>query len=374
MDQTSNHLLEKALAGEFLSAREGEHLFNTESLVRLMAAAHTVRQRLVPGNEVGWIIDRNINITNICISGCRFCNFSRKPGDADTYITSLEEYDEKIAELFALGGRQVLLQGGMHPELGLDFYTTLFKRLKKKWPELKLHALGPPEIVHLARMEGLNYREVLEELIRAGLDSLPGAGAEILSDRVRKIVSPGKCSAQEWLDVMMEAHKLNLPTSATMMFGHAETLRERMEHLVRLREVQAAKPKNTWGFVTFVPWTFQDEGTCLKEKMGITCNVTASEYIKMLAISRLMLPNISHIQASWLTVGPDTAQICLYAGADDLGSVMMEENVVSSAGAHFRLSPEALQHLIRTAGFIPRYRNQKYETDTVPLNSTPESS
>lgn len=362
MEHNEHHLLRKALAGEFLSAEEGEVLFNEEPLDRLMAAAHSIRQKLVPGNEVGWIIDRNINITNVCISGCRFCNFSRKPGDPGTYITTPEEYDAKIAELFAMGGRQILLQGGMHPELGLDFYTTLFKRLKDKWPELKLHALGPPEIVHLSRMEGLSYREVLEELVRAGLDSLPGAGAEILSDRVRKLVSPGKCSTQEWLDVMIEAHRLNLPTSATMMFGHAETLRERMEHLVRLREVQAAKPNHAWGFVTFVPWTFQDEGTCLKEKMGITCNVTASEYIKMLASSRLMLPNIRHIQASWLTVGPDTAQICLYAGADDLGSVMIEENVVSSAGANYRLSPEDLKKLIISAGFVPRYRNQKYET------------
>lgn len=362
MEQCENHLLEKALSGEFLTAEEGEYLFNAEPLARLMAAAHSMRQKLVPGNEVGWIIDRNINITNVCISGCRFCNFSRKPGDPGTYITTPEEYDAKIAELFAMGGKQILLQGGMHPELGLDFYTTLFKHLKSKWPALQLHALGPPEIVHLSRMEGLTYREVLEELVRAGLDSLPGAGAEILSDRVRKLVSPGKCSTREWLDVMTEAHQLNLPTSATMMFGHAETIRERMEHLVRLREVQAVKPKDSWGFVTFVPWTFQDEGTFLKDKMGIRSNVTPSEYIKMLAISRLMLPNIRHIQASWLTVGPDTAQLCLYAGADDLGSVMIEENVVSSAGAHYRLSPEDLQNLILSAGFVPRYRNQKYET------------
>lgn len=373
MESTGHRLLEKAIAGEFLTADEGELLFTNESLATLMAAAHSMRKKLVPGNEVGWIIDRNINITNVCISGCRFCNFSRRPGDAGTYITSLEEYRNKIAELFALGGKQILLQGGMHPELGLEFYTNLFKSLKKEWPALKLHALGPPEIVHLARMEGLAYREVLEELMKAGLDSLPGAGAEILCDRVRKIVSPGKCSAQEWLDVMIEAHQLNLPTSATMMFGHAETLRERMEHLIKLREVQAIKPKEAWGFITFIPWTFQDEGTCLKNKMGIACKVTASEYIRMLAISRLMLPNIQHIQASWLTVGPETAQICLYAGANDLGSVMIEENVVSSAGANFRLTPDTLQQLIKSAGFAPRYRNQKYETDILPVKTIQEN-
>jgi cyclic dehypoxanthinyl futalosine synthase len=359
-------ILDRAIAGQFLTAEEGLYLYEQVPLADLMAAAHLLRKKLVPGNEVGWIIDRNVNLTNVCISGCKFCNFSRKPGDPCSYVTSRDDYNLKIQELFALGGRQILLQGGMHPELTLDFYTALFRDLKKDWPELRLHALGPAEVVYLAKVEDMSYREVLGFLVEAGLDSLPGAGAEILSDRVRKLVSPGKCTAVEWLNVMREAHQMNLPTSATMMFGHLETMQERIEHLVKLREVQAACPPGNHGFITFIPWPFQDEDSVLARTMGVRNNTNSQDYLRIIAISRLMMPNILNIQASWLTVGAEVAQLCLHAGANDLGSVMIEENVVSAAGAHYTMNSSEMQQTILGAGFIPRYRNQKYQTEELP--------
>jgi len=253
------------------------------------------------------------------------------------------------------------LQGGMNPDLGLDFYTDLFKMLKELYPALKLHALGPPEIVFLAGKEKMNYRDVLTKLIDAGLDSLPGAGAEILSDRVREIVSPAKVSAAGWLDVMRTAHILNLPTSATMMYGHIETRRERIEHLISLRDLQNERPEGHYGFITFIPWPFQDEGTVLKEKSGFSSTYSSPDYIRLIAISRIMLNNIRNIQASILTVGKETGMLSLHAGANDLGSVMIEENVVSAAGGGIRFSPEELQSIIKEAGFVPIRRNQKYE-------------
>jgi cyclic dehypoxanthinyl futalosine synthase len=306
------------------------------------------------------MIDRNVNITNICFSQCRFCNFCRTAKSDDAYVTTDEEYDRKISELVALGGDQLLLQGGMNPALGLDFYTSLFSRLKQRWPQLKLHALGPPEVAFLARKEKMSFREVLVALHDAGLDSLPGAGAEILSDRVRKIVSPAKATVDEWLGVMREAHRLNLPTSATMMFGHAETVAERVEHLVRLRELQDEKPEGHDGFITFIAWPFMDRGTLLAERDGIRSTVTAAEYLRLTAISRLMLDNFSNIQSSILTVGKETAMVSLHAGANDLGSVMIEENVVSAAGDPFRVNPDTVREIIRDAGFIPVRRDQRY--------------
>jgi cyclic dehypoxanthinyl futalosine synthase len=362
-----NSIYHKVLAGEFLGTMEGLFLFEHAPLGDLMFLASQIRQRNIPGREVGWIIDRNVNITNVCISRCKFCNFHRIPGSGEAYITCLEEYYEKIRELFQLGGNQLLLQGGLHPDLGIEFYSSLFSSLKKEFPKLKLHALGPPEIFHLARLENMSYTEVLMLLMKAGLDSLPGAGAEILSNRVRTIVSPGKCSADEWLDVMRSAHRLGLVTSATMMFGHAETLEERIEHLVKLRDLQAEKPRDVPGFVTFIPWPFQDENTRLKTILGIANKTSPEEYVRMVSISRIMLTNIPNIQASWLTVGKQTAQICLNAGANDFGSIMIEENVVSTAGASNRFNSEQIQDAIREAGFIPRYRNQKYES-AIPEN------
>jgi cyclic dehypoxanthinyl futalosine synthase len=354
-------LYEKALVLEPLTVSEGVSLYKSAPLEELMFLAVKLRQRHVPGNKAGWMIDRNVNLTNICFSQCTFCNFCRKKGAEDSYVTTTEEYIRKIDELYSLGGDQLLLQGGMNPELGLEFYTDLFKTLKKIYPELKLHALGPPEIVYLAKKEKLTSHDVLIKLKEAGLDSLPGAGAEILSDRVRKIVSPAKADSSEWLGVMREAHRLNLPTSATMMYGHIETVEERIEHLVKLRDLQSEKPDGTYGFISFIPWPFQDEGTNLRVKYGVKSSYTGYDYIRMIAISRIMLNNITNIQASILTVGKDIGMLSLHSGANDLGSIMIEENVVSSAGGGNRFSAGEMQSIIREAGFIPGRRNQKYE-------------
>jgi len=344
-----------------LTFDEGLSLYTRAPLEELMFVANRVRQAHNTGKTVGWMIDRNVNITNICFSQCSFCNFCRKKGSTEGYVTSTEEYKQKIDELFSLGGDQLLLQGGMNPELGLDFYTDLFRNLKNMYPSLKLHSLGPPEIVYLAKKEKLSYAGVLSKLVEAGLDSLPGAGAEILSDRVRKIVSPAKATTGEWLGVMEEAHRLNLPTSATMMYGHVETPGERIEHLVLLRDLQDKKPFGHYGFITFIPWPFQDMGTELLLKQGIRSSYTANGYIRMIAISRIMLNNIQHLQASILTVGKETGMLSLHAGADDLGSVMIEENVVSAAGSSNRFNAAEMQEIIKEAGFAPLRRDQKYE-------------
>src|SRR5580693_4851185 len=249
-------LYHKALQKEFLSADEGMFLFNESPLTELMFVADELRKKQVEHGKVTWQIDRNVNTTNVCIANCKFCNFYRIPGHPDAYITDIATYKKKIEETFRWGGDQLLLQGGHHPELGLSFYTTLFRQLKELYPALKLHTLGPPEVAHISKLEKKSHREVLTELKAAGMDSLPGAGAEILVDRVRRLISKGKCGAQEWLDIMYEAHQLNVTTSATMMFGHVETLAERMEHLIRIREVQAKKPATAKGFLAFIPWTF----------------------------------------------------------------------------------------------------------------------
>ena len=362
-------ILQRALHFEFLSKEEGLFLFKEASTPELMHVANQLRKIQVPYNKVTWIIDRNVNTTNVCIANCKFCNFFRRPGHAESYITDIETYKQKIEETFRLGGDQLLLQGGHHPELGLKFYVDLFKELKELYPTLKLHSLGPPEIAHIAKLEGLTHTEVLKALIDAGLDSLPGAGAEILNDRVRRLISKGKCGGQEWLDVMRAAHQLNLTTSATMMFGHVETLEERFEHLVWLREVQAEKPAHAKGFLAFIPWPFMDDGTLLKKVRGITNQVTGDEYIRMIALSRIMLPNIKNIQASWLTIGKQVAQICLQAGANDFGSIMIEENVVSAAGAPHRFTSKGIQDAIIEAGFIPQLRNQQYGFRDLPLEA-----
>ncbi|MCK9617385.1 MAG: dehypoxanthine futalosine cyclase [Lentimicrobiaceae bacterium] len=357
----TNRVLNKAMRAEFLSATEGLFLLSEAPLAELMWTANEIRKILHPDGKVTWIIDRNVNITNVCMSGCKFCNFHCTPKSKNAYITIIEQYIKKIDETIQLGGEQLLLQGGMHPDLGLSFYTDLFSQLKKLYPKLKLHALGPPEIAFLAKKEQFSYKKVLEILMEAGLDSLPGAGAEILSDRVRHFLSPGKCSAKEWLDVMRIAHKLNLVTSATMMFGHVETIAERMEHLVKLREVQLEKPENAPGFLSFIPWPFQHKNTVLFSKYNVSNRVNAEEYLRMIAVSRLMLPNIPNLQPSWLTVGKQTAQLCLHAGANDFGSIMIEENVVSGAGASNNFNAAGIQNAIREAGFTPQQRNQRFE-------------
>ncbi|MEI6899339.1 MAG: cyclic dehypoxanthinyl futalosine synthase [Bacteroidota bacterium] len=358
---STEQLITKALRLEFLSLREGMQLYEQLPLSELMAIGNHLRQIHHPGNTVTWIIDRNVNITNVCISGCKFCNFYRGAKSGESYITTMEEYATKIEEMQCLGGNQLLLQGGLHPHLGLKFYVELFSNLKQRFPGLKLHALGPPEIVHLAQLDQKTYKEVLQALINAGLNSLPGAGAEILSDRVRKKLSPGKCTTAEWLEVMKEAHKLGLTTSATMMFGHIETLEERLLHVISVRKVQAERPSGAKCFASFIPWPFQDENTVLKKKLGITNRVNPDEYIRMIAIIRILLPNISNIQASWLTVGKGTAQLCLHAGANDFGSIMIEENVVSVAGADHHFDAKGIQDAILEAGYQPAMRNQEFE-------------
>ncbi|HMO61975.1 MAG TPA: cyclic dehypoxanthinyl futalosine synthase [Ferruginibacter sp.] len=359
-------LYTRALNFEMLSVEEGVFLFEQAPLAELMYVADELRKKQVPHGRVTWIIDRNVNTTNVCIANCKFCNFYRIPGHAEAYITDIETYKRKIDETFRYGGEQLLLQGGHHPDLGLDYYVNLFKELKRLYPSLKLHTLGPPEIAHITKLEKSTHREVLQALKEAGLDSLPGPGAEILSDRVRRLISKGKCGSQEWLDVMHEAHKLNITTSATMMFGHVETITERFEHLVKIREVQSRKPADAKGFIAFIPWTFQDVDTLLAKIRGVHNLTTPDEYIRMIAMSRIMLPNVQNIQASWLTVGKKTAQLCLHAGANDFGSIMIEENVVSAAGAPHRFTSRSIQDAIREAGFIPQLRNQQYEFRQIP--------
>jgi len=361
-------LLQRALNLEFLSAEEGVFLFEHATTAELMYVGNKLRQHHVPNNVVTWIIDRNSNTTNVCIANCKFCNFYRRPGHDESYITSIEEYKQKIDELFEYGGNQLLLQGGHHPDLGLSFYVDLFRELKELYPDLKLHALGPPEIAHITKLEKSTHYEVLKALKEAGLDSLPGAGAEILADRVRRLISKGKCGGKEWLDVMRAAHQLRLTTSATMMFGHIETNLERMQHFVDLRQVQSEKPEDAKGFIAFIPWPFMDEDTILKKIKRARNTVTGDEYVRMIAMSRIMLPNITNIQASWLTVGKQVAQMCLHAGANDFGSIMIEENVVSAAGANFRFTADGIQKAILEAGYEPKLRTQQYEYRELPAN------
>lgn len=364
---TIDSLLKRALNFEFLSQEEGVFLFKNASTAELMFVANELRKIQKPDGKVTWQIDRNVNTTNVCIANCKFCNFYRIPGHAEAYITDISTYKQKIEETLKYGGDQLLLQGGHHPELGLKFYVDLFKELKKLYPNVKLHTLGPPEIAHITKLEKSTHTEVLKALKDAGMDSLPGAGAEILNDRVRRLISKGKCTGREWLDVMRAAHQLDITTSGTMMFGHIETIEERFEHLVWIREVQSEKPKDANGFLAFIPWPFQDDGTLLKRIKGIKNNVSGDEYIRMIAMSRIMLPNVVNIQASWLTVGKEVAQLCLHAGANDFGSIMIEENVVSAAGAPHRFTSRSIQEAIREAGFEPQLRTQKYEYRQQPV-------
>ena len=361
-----SELYKKALAFEFLTVEEGMYLFEHAPLTELMNVADELRKLQVPHGKVSWQIDRNVNTTNVCIANCKFCNFYRIPGHADAYITDMPTYRKKIEETLKYGGDQLLLQGGHHPELGLDFYTNIFRAIKQEYPNLKLHALGPPEVAHISKLAKMSHYDTLKELKESGMDSLPGAGAEILIDRVRRLISKGKCGADEWLEVMHQAHNLHITTSATMMFGHVETIEERFIHLVKIRDTQSKKPAEAKGFLAFIPWTFQDADTLLARIRGVHNLITPDEYIRMIAMSRIMLPNIKNIQASWLTVGKQTAQICLHAGANDFGSIMIEENVVSAAGAPHRFTYKTIQEAIKEAGFEPQLRTQQYEWREIP--------
>ena len=346
---------------ESLTREEAYELYDNAPLQLLASVADTIRRNTVSDpSVVTWQIDRNINVTNVCKSGCLFCNFHCKPHEKEkSFITTMAEYRQKIDEALKLGADQLLLQGGLHPRLGIDFYEALFTQLKREYPTLRLNALGAPEVAHIANISNITTLEVLQRLKAAGLDTLPGAGAEILSEEVRKRISPAKPSARDWVMVMHEAHKLGIPSTATMMYGHIESPHQRVDHLITIRDLQAHKPEGARGFTAFIPWVFCSKGTAL-ERQGVAPRFSATEYLRIIAMSRIVLNNITNIQASWLTVGKEVAELALNSGANDMGSIMIEENVVSSAGATTRFDKEAMQATIRRAGFTPRLRDQLY--------------
>lgn len=363
----SENIFRKALQRKPVSFDEALWLYSEAPSGDLFHIADSVRRAAVKEPQtVTWQIDRNVNITNVCISGCKFCNFHcRADQTGKAYITTPEEYASKIEETLRLGGDQLLLQGGLHPRLGIRFYEDLFSGLKKMFPQIRLHALGAPEVYHISRISGISVRETLERLRKAGLDSLPGAGAEILCNEVRRHISPGKPTAEQWCEVMREAHRMNLPASATMMYGHVETPAQRIEHLMVIRKLQDECPQGHYGFIAFIPWIFCSDGTQL-EKEGVRAHFSPLEYLRIIAVSRIVLNNIRNIQASWLTVGKATAQIALHCGANDFGSIMIEENVVSSAGANNAFDAEGIQQAIREAGFQPQLRDQLYRKRDYP--------
>ncbi len=337
--------------GERIEREEALALYGREDFHRLGHLAHTVRRARNPEPVVTYVVDRNINYSNICVCGCRFCAFYRAPGHGEGYVLTREELAQKIEETLALGGTQILLQGGHHPDLPLSFYEEMLRFIKTHYP-IHIHAFSPPEIVFFSEKEGVDPGTVISRLHRAGLDSIPGGGAEILVDRVRRKVSPNKCSASRWLHVMAEAHGQGLRTTATMMFGHEERPEERIEHLFALRELQ----DRTGGFTAFIPWPFQPGHTAIQVPAQ-----TPVSYLRLLALSRLVLDNFRNVQASWVTMGPKVAQLALHFGANDFGSTMIEENVVAAAGVHFRLSSREMDRLISEAGFRPQQRTMAYE-------------
>ena len=302
---------------------------------------------------VTYIVDRNINYTNVCNVYCKFCAFYRTEKDADHYVLTREQLDQKLDELTAAGGVQILMQGGHHPKLQFDWYLDLLNHIREKYPHINIHGFSPPEFQHFASVFQMPLREIISQFKAAGLGSIPGGGGEILVDRVRERISPLKCDSDGWLEVMQIAHELGLKSSATMMFGHVETVEDRIEHLQRLRDQQ----DKSGGFTAFICWTFQPEHTVLKIKQ----RTGVAEYLRMQALSRIFLDNIPNVQSSWVTQGPDIGQVALKYGANDFGSVMMEENVVSSAGTTFRLNAAEIEDLIRDAGYEAHQRNNWYE-------------
>jgi cyclic dehypoxanthinyl futalosine synthase len=354
VDRNLIEIYEKVKNGERLTFEDGLKLFNSDDLITIGMMADMVRWRLHPEPVVTYIIDRNINYTNICTTECTFCAFYAKVGDTvKGYTLDYDTIAKKIEETIQLGGTRILLQGGLNPELGIEFYEELFRWIKANYPQIWLHALSPEEILHIASVSRMKVRDVLKRLIEAGLQSIPGGGAEILVDRVREKISPKKCTADEWLGVMYEAHQLGLKTTATMMFGHIETYEDRVQHILLIRELQDI----TGGFTSFIPWTFQPRNTKLAENMdNLKERSSGFDYLKTLAISRLMLDNIPTIQVSWVTQGLKMAQIGLKFGADDFGSLLIEENVVSAAGTRHLVTLDQMIKAIRDAGFEPRKR------------------
>ena len=345
-------LLAAVESGARLADEDARALLRSHDLLSIGQAAHAMRLRKKPEPVVTYIVDRNINYTNLCVSGCLFCAFYRSPGDEEGFVLTREEIDRKVEETKALGGVQILMQGGLHPSFTIEWYEELVAHIKKKHG-IHIHAFSPPEIVHIAGVSGITVAGVIRRLRAAGLDSIPGGGAEILSSRTRNRLSPRKCSADEWIGVMREAHRQGMRTTATMMFGHIETLEERVESLRRLRELQ----DETGGFTAFIPWPFQPENTALDS----TPETGGFDYLRTLAVARLYLDNFDNLQASWVTQGPKVAQMALFFGANDFGSTMIEENVVRAAGVSFRLPEADIRRVIESAGFTPRRRNMYYE-------------
>jgi cyclic dehypoxanthinyl futalosine synthase len=354
----------KVLAGERLDRAEGIALIRDAELLELGALADVVRERLHPEGVVTYIIDRNINYTNVCTAQCAFCAFYRDLPSKEGYLLTKPQLASKIEETLALGGHQILLQGGLHPDLGIEYYEELFRWMKATYPQLWIHGLSPAEVNHINKVSSLSTRQTLERLIAAGLDSIPGGGAEILSDRVRNAIGAWKGSTADWLEVMATAHALGMKTTATMMFGHVETLEERIDHLLHLRELQ----DRTHGFTAFIAWTFQPENTAMAGD-----ELTSFQYLRTLAVARLMLDNFPSVQASWVTQGGKIGQISLRFGANDFGSLMIEENVVSAAGAHFRLTEAEIARNIQDAGFVPKRRTMHYEIVGDPFCWTHET-
>jgi cyclic dehypoxanthinyl futalosine synthase len=349
-------ILDKALDGERIDEGEALALLESKDLVSVGRAANELRERKTDAGRITFIIDRNLNYTNVCYTDCDFCAFYRRPGDTrEGYLLPKPVIFKKIEETLAIGGTGLLMQGGHHPDLGVDYYEDLFSSIKARYP-IHLHALSPSEIQHAARRSKLTIWETLSRLRDAGLDSIPGGGAEILVDRVRDIISPKKTTSAEWLDVMRHAHRLGMSTTATMMYGHVETRAERVEHMRLIRELQ----DETRGFRAFISWTFQSDGNRLADKVPRAAMPTSFEYLLTQAVSRIYLDNVDHIQSSWVTQGMKVGQVALGFGADDMGSVMIEENVVSAAGTTHRTSTDELVHLIKAVGKIPVQRDTLY--------------
>src|SRR5215472_16375013 len=346
-------ILDSVLGGQRLTVADCATLLRSYDVAAIGAAADEIRRRRHPDNVVTYIIDRNINYTNVCNVVCTFCAFYRRPGAPDTYVRTMDEICEKIDETIALGGTGVLMQGGLHPDFGIEWYEEMLRTLSAKYPGFQLHCFSPPEIHNLHLISGLDYETIMGRLKTAGLYSLPGGGAEILDDEVRKRVAT-KCTTDEWLDVMRAVHKVGLRSSATMMFGIGDATEPRVNHLKRIRDLQ----DETGGFFAFIPWTFQRENTALGRR--IKTEPTGVDYLKMLSVSRLFMDNIDNIQSSWLTQGLRLGQVALRFGANDMGSIMIEENVVSAAGAHNRATEETLRYLIREAGFTAQQRDILY--------------
>jgi cyclic dehypoxanthinyl futalosine synthase len=340
----------KVVAGDRLTRDEGIVLLREADLLELGMLADAVRQRLHPDGIVTYIIDRNINYTNVCVAQCAFCAFYRDLPSREGYLLSKEQLAAKIEETLVLGGNQILLQGGLHPDLGIEYYEELFRWIKGSYP-IWIHGLSPAEVKHIEKVSSLTTEETLRRLVAAGLDSIPGGGAEILSDRVRQVIGIAKGTTSDWLSVMETAHRLGMKTTATMMFGHVETLEERVEHLIHLRDLQ----DRTHGFTAFIGWTFQPTNTAMAGD-----ELTSFQYLRTLAVARVMLDNFPNVQASWVTQGGKIGQVSLRFGANDFGSLMIEENVVSAAGAHFRLTEAEIARNIMDAGFVPKRRTMHY--------------